>query len=415
MLPFLGVSAAWRSPLFANVGKACVEVDPIEPVVSAGDLGECIDLIHGARAHILLANSSHPREMLAQYVQSTYRMVGGEIDLDAPYLMAYEIPLNFEQMDERTFETQIVRVQHPFLGSGPRGVPAGNIDEAKHWSLIRAAALENLSGFTWTDSDHFHSTAATAANSEQQGQRKHYISLAFGGGEDGYDRRWVASCGFQETRLLGYCFSPDAKLAHISDVTTCVDLTQEAIKIGLSQGAEAMRRFTESTYRWQDANKTNVADDQPYMFLQSYPANSGLPLPDVITNRLVETYTHPFISRGPAPAELLQEDAPGRLYYFHLNALKAFQKQPSAFAYSMTNTFNSVDANDADGYSFDATKPHVKHILQVLMKGVDGRGYFLPGKSDASFFLASCGFAETGTLGPTEPRNQGAACTCPAA
>jgi len=415
-------SAASRAPLFAPEPApkpapaanqeatpaaeqpSCAAVDRSEPIFRGSDLEACIDLVHGARIHSLKFGA----KQVPQYLEASYAMVGGGIDLDKPYAFAYKLPEGYAEMDDSTFAEEIIREIHPFLPRGPRGVPASNPVELKMWAQARGAAVgTHPDGFTWLSYDQFDSTTDTAANSADEAHRKEYINVLLGDptSEDGL---WMASCGFSEAGLLGDtdCISPYAHLYHHSDLSACMNSTQRTRQLYLRTGdAEAMRAFVQSSYEYEAG-----VIKPPYTFILLHPADLDISVDQLVST--TEVYLHPFLDSGPFNRTFPKDGGAYHLWSTMWHPA-AKTKPEGSVNVSYTTDFSSGQAqrlgNDGDedgGVDLDSiltsdfasqesVKLHRKNNLDVLLDGLDGTLY--AGRR----FRASCCYSELDYIGPT--------------
>jgi len=195
--------------------------------------------------------------------------------------------------------------------------------------------------------------------------------LIFGAGHD----RPTASIGGGTHR--------DERSAHVADVETCINLL-EGTREAYLDGAD-LKAYLNGTYNF-DADGHVI---QPYVYVWLLPENLGNLSVEDFTGG-AEYFAHPFQTLGPVGHPVHEEGSSP--YKAFAADLEHAQSKHDGFVWAVNYNFHTKKSHKSDGAHFE--DEHNKEFIRLLL---DGRSDYAGRR-----FIASCGFAEAGLLGPSE-------------
>ena len=179
-----------------------VEGDTPQARASAhvADVERCIRLLAGAREAYLEGAD------LKAHVGGTHAFdTGGQVAM--PYMYVWLLPRELDGLDVEAFTSQSEYFAHPFHELGPVDHPVHEEDSSAYEAFATDLeyARTKHDGFMWTVNYNFHSQKSGqlgAAHFEDE-HSKEFIRLLVDGRGGHAGRRFIASCGFAETGVLG--------------------------------------------------------------------------------------------------------------------------------------------------------------------------------------------------------------------
>ena len=170
--------------------------------------------------------------------------------------------------------------------------------------------------------------------------------------------------------------------AHVTDIETCLNLLSDAREAYLN--GYNIKEFIQNTYEY--GNDGHVK--QPYVYVWL--------LPDSLDTLNVEKFTanseyfiHPFRPLGPIGHPIHKmESSPYQAFALDLKNAKS---KNEGYAWAVAYNFHTTKSKNKNLAHFE--DDHKKYFIRSLIDGRDS----LIGRR----LIASCGYAETGILGPT--------------
>ena len=170
--------------------------------------------------------------------------------------------------------------------------------------------------------------------------------------------------------------------AHVADINRCFNLLSNARDAYIN--GENIKAYIQNTYSYDKDGHV----DHPYVYILLLPERlSELKVDDFIARS--EYLVHPFFSLGPVGHLVYEkESSPHKSFALDLENAKS---RNDGNMWTVAYSFHTKKSKNSQSAFFE--DDHKKDFMRLL---IDGRKD-LTGRR----LIASCGYAETGILGPT--------------